>query len=244
MKELEEENSSLRSELGAELAKLAEIDTGTQERMLSVTQRMGGGLLDPELLAKYARKQDLSLPLFQHAAKLVAQAAGPRDTQQPPADEEERARQNSADAQLPTVVSTLHPDTAHMAAVGTTAPGADQSLGAVVEHERARQVYPPGWVAGIGAGAAGGIDLGPKSTTNAVIPAVSERAPATRTGPATVAGETADGTSVEVDHGESVSNSARDTGLTSADGMQSATGAPAEAVSTTTAAIAATIAGP
>ena len=51
MKELEEENSSLRSELGAELAKLAEIDTDTQKRMLSVTQRMGGGLLDPELLA-------------------------------------------------------------------------------------------------------------------------------------------------------------------------------------------------
>ena len=71
MKELEEENSSLRSELGAELAKLAEIDVDTQERMLSVTQRMGGGLLDPELLAKYARKKDLSLPLFQHAAKVV-----------------------------------------------------------------------------------------------------------------------------------------------------------------------------
>ena len=71
MRELEEENSSLRSELGAELAKLAEIDPDTQERMLSVTQRMGAGLLDPELLAKYARKQDLSLPLFQHAAKVA-----------------------------------------------------------------------------------------------------------------------------------------------------------------------------
>ena len=86
MKELEEENSSLRSELGAELAKLAEIDAETQERMLSVTQRMGTGLLDPELLAKFARKQDLSLPLFQHAAK-VAQAAAADPAQQQQADD-------------------------------------------------------------------------------------------------------------------------------------------------------------
>ncbi len=86
MKELEEENSSLRSELGAELAKLAEIDAETQERMLSVTQRMGTGLLDPELLAKFARKQDLSLPLFQHAAK-AAQAATADAAQQQQADD-------------------------------------------------------------------------------------------------------------------------------------------------------------
>ena len=71
-------------------AKLAEIDAETQQRMLADTQvrfthcllsslpvqpsalrlccaqRMGAGLLDPELVAKFARKEDLSLPLFQH----------------------------------------------------------------------------------------------------------------------------------------------------------------------------------
>ena len=74
MKGLEEENAKLRSSLSSELVKLAAIAPEQQEQMLAIAHRMGHKLLDPQLVAKFAREEDLSVPLFQHAQAAHRQA--------------------------------------------------------------------------------------------------------------------------------------------------------------------------
>ena len=73
MKGLEEENAELRSSLKAGLAELASIDPKDQEQILEIARRTGQQLPDPALVKKFARQEDLTLPLFQHA-KLLDQA--------------------------------------------------------------------------------------------------------------------------------------------------------------------------
>ncbi len=187
MKELEEENSSLRSELGAELAKLADIDAETQERMLSVTQRMGAGLLDPELLAKFARKQDLSLPLFQHAAQAAAAAEAKQKQQeqqeqlllqQQQADEAALVGDNKLPLAPPTAAGGLRPTSSQTAAASTALAGDHGSIGGpIIKQEREKsqqpahlgQIDPQAW-------AAAGLDL---TSTNAEEPVAARGAEAT-----------------------------------------------------------------
>ena len=100
-----QENEQLRAELGTELQKLAEIDAPTQERMLSVAQRMGQERLNPELLAKYARKEDMHKPLFQHAEQAQAdaeraQAEGKEGEEEADPEAEEAERLAAAALQL------------------------------------------------------------------------------------------------------------------------------------------------
>ncbi len=80
MKGLEEENAELRSTLKAGLAELATIDPKEQEQILEIARRTGQKLPDPALVKKFAREEDLTLPLFQHA-KSIDQAAGTGDVQ-------------------------------------------------------------------------------------------------------------------------------------------------------------------
>ena len=70
MKGLEEENAELRSSLKAGLAELASIDPKDQEQILEIARRTGQQLPDPALVKKFAREEDLTLPLFQHAKSI------------------------------------------------------------------------------------------------------------------------------------------------------------------------------
>ena len=76
MKGLEEENAELRSSLKAGLAELASIDPKEQEQILEIAQRTGQKLPDPALLRKFAREEDLSLPLFQHSKSIDQAGVG------------------------------------------------------------------------------------------------------------------------------------------------------------------------
>eukprot|EP01045_Picozoa_sp_COSAG04_P003734 COSAG04_NODE_155_length_22379_cov_5.613707_2_plen_195_part_00 len=114
-----QENEQLRAELGTELQKLAEIDAPTQERMLSVAQRMGQERLNPELLAKYARKEDMHKPLFQHAEQAQADAEQAQ---------EEGKEEEALDAEGAAAAAVGDPGVADAgleAAGGGAAPGAD-----------------------------------------------------------------------------------------------------------------------
>ena len=115
-----QENEQLRAELGTELQKLAEIDAPTQERMLSVAQRMGQERLNPELLAKYARKEDMHKPLFQHAEQPQA------DAKQAEEEEKEGKALDAGGAAAAAVGDpAVAADAGVEAAGGGTAPGAD-----------------------------------------------------------------------------------------------------------------------
>ena len=114
-----QENEQLRAELGTELQKLAEIDAPTQERMLSVAQRMGQERLNPELLAKYARKEDMHKPLFQHAEQAQA------DAKQPEEEKKEGKALDAGGAAAATVGDPGVADAGAEAAGGGAAPGAD-----------------------------------------------------------------------------------------------------------------------
>ena len=63
----------LKAELQLELKKLGMVDATRQEQVLAMAQNLGQERLNPHLLAKYAPRNNLHLPLFRHAQPHAAE---------------------------------------------------------------------------------------------------------------------------------------------------------------------------
>ena len=83
MKGLEEENAKLRASLKSGLNDLAAIDPKEQEQILEIARRTGQELPDADLVKKFAREEDLALPLFQHAQSNEKPSTGAADASDP-----------------------------------------------------------------------------------------------------------------------------------------------------------------
>ena len=125
MNGLEEENAKLRSSLKAELEKLAAIDTEEQQRILEIARHTGQQLPDPALVKKFAREEDLTLPLFQHAQS-IDQPGKETHLQNPTKRVGEASSSATAGADSPRGAAVA--DAANANANANAAPGAAAEL--------------------------------------------------------------------------------------------------------------------
>eukprot|EP01048_Picozoa_sp_COSAG05_P022590 COSAG05_NODE_4579_length_1453_cov_1.580502_1_plen_253_part_00 len=70
-KGLEDENVMLKQALALELRRLGDLDPDIQETMAKAAERSGQGRINPQIVAKFAAPEHLSMPLFRHASSFA-----------------------------------------------------------------------------------------------------------------------------------------------------------------------------